>query len=179
MRTVVAVLLLAGAAPLFGQYGPPARDLDEAVQFVRELSRQLEPAIKEAREQAIVFGLVARATNKLVGKEPATEVAAAKELIDNFIEQRDRAGTELSRENQKTLASVMQELQLAQPPYAIPALRERLHHEFVHPLERKALRDLQRVGQMKNEWEMLMQRHVESLDRAIMAGVEATAAPVQ
>ena len=179
MKTTVALFLLLGAAPLFGQYAPPARDLDEAIEYVRELTRQLEPAIKEARDQAHVFGLVARAANKLSGKEPATELAAAKELIDNFVEQRERSGNELSRENLKTLASVRQELELAQPPYAILALRDRLHHEFVHVLERKALRDLQRVDQMKAEWEVLMQRHVQAFDRTVMSGIEITAAPVQ
>lgn len=179
MRTIVALFLCLGAAPLFGQYNPPARDIDEAVRYVSELTRQLEGALKETREQAAVFGLVARAHNRLVGKEPATELASAKKLIDDFLDQRERAGVELSRENLKTLATVRQELELAQPPYALPALRERLHHEFVHPLERQALRDLQRIEMMEQEWAVLVQRHLDPIRKSIMSGVETTAAAVK
>ncbi len=176
MRTILALFLLLGVPPLFGQYAPPARDLDEAVKYMNELTRQLEPALKEARDQAYVFGLVARATNRLAGKEPAQEVSAAKKLIDDFLDARERSGVELSRENAKTIASVRQELELAQPPYAIAALRERLHHEFVHPLERKALRDLERIEQLRMEWEFLHERHVKMLEKSILSGVQTTAA---
>lgn len=104
MKTTLA-LCLAFAFPLFAQYGPPAKDLDEAQFFVREIHRQLEPAMTEARDRATVFALVARVQNKLVGKEPASEVSDALQMIDEFYESRRRAAKEISRENRKTLKS--------------------------------------------------------------------------
>ncbi|HVG25001.1 MAG TPA: hypothetical protein VND45_12650 [Thermoanaerobaculia bacterium] len=175
MKTIVALFVFFGTIPLFGQYNPPARDIEEATKYVVELSRQLEPAMKEARDQAVVFTVVARAHNMLLGKEPAAELTSAKKILDDFLEQRERSGNELSRENLKTLASVRQELELAQPPYAIAALRERLHHQFVHPLELQALRDLQRMEQMEKDFAMIVERHFAPVRRATMSGIEITA----
>jgi hypothetical protein len=179
MRTILALFALLVAFPLSAQYGPPAKDLEEAQFFLRELQRQIEPAINEARDQAVVFGLVARVHTRLVGKEPATELSDGIKLIDDFLERRHRAGNELSRENEKTLASVRRELELAQPPYAILALRDRLHHEFVHNLERQALKNLQRVEQMQSEWMVLEQRQFKPLRDAVMSGVTITASEVK
>jgi hypothetical protein len=179
MKHLLALSLLFGAVSLSAQYGPPARDLEEAQFFLRELQRQIEPAITEARDQAIVFGLVSRVHNKLIGKEPATEISDGIKLIDDFLDRRHRAANELSRENVKTLASVRKELELAQPPYAILALRDRLHHEFVHNLERQALKNLQRVEQMESEWSVLQQRQFKPLRDAVMSGVTITASEVK
>lgn len=142
---------------------------------MQELRRQLEPAMNDARDQAEVFHLVARATNKLIGKLPASEITDAIKLLDDYIERRERASKPLSRENVKTIASVRKELELAQPPYAIPALRERLHHEFVHNLERQSLANLKRIEQLKEEWAFLVERSMDPATREVLSGVAAAA----
>jgi hypothetical protein len=172
MKLTIALCLLL-ASTLFGQYGPPAKDLEDASFFMQELRRQLEPAITEARDQAEVFHLVARMHNKLIGKEPATEISNAMKMLDEYVERRTRP---LSRENLQTITSVRKELELQQPPYSVPALRERLHHEFVHNLERQALKNLKSIERLEGEWEMFVKAHVERVKRETMAGVTVTAA---
>ena len=154
IRAIVVLFLLAGTVPLFAQYGPPAKDLDDAQQILEEIERQLAPAVSEARERAEVLSVIARAHNRLEGALPATEIGAALEDIATFLERRDRNDQPLSRENQKAIDSVRKELELASnPPYAIAALRERLHHEFVHPLERQVLANLADLEQLEQVWE--------------------------
>ena len=176
MRTTLALCLLFASAPLFAQYGPPAKDLDDAFFFMQEIRRQIEPAVNEARDQAEVFHLVSRAHNKLIGKEPATEVSAAIAMLDEYLERRERGGRVLSRENHRTIESVRKELELQQPPYTILALRERLHHEFVHNLERQALKNLKSIERLEAEWEMFVQRNIKPVKSETMAGVTVTAA---
>lgn len=153
-RVMVALVLLAGVTPLFAQYGPPARDLEDAQQILKEIERQLTPAVLEARDRAEVLDVIAKAHNRLEGALPATEISSAIKDIDTYVERRMNVEHELSRENQKVLDSVRKELELASnPPYAIAALRERLHHEFVHPLERQVLRNLAEMEQLNQIWE--------------------------
>jgi hypothetical protein len=174
MKKLLALLAFA-ASPLFAQYGPPAKDLEDAQFYMREILRQLEPAMTETREQAVVFALVARAHNMLIGKEPAEEIARAMKSLDDFMERRERGGKELSRENLKTILSIRKELELAQPPYDILALRERLHHEFVHPLELQALANLAKVENLEGQWQMFVSRWLEPIKKDTMNGVRATA----
>jgi len=171
MKTTLAVCLVLVSTTLSAQYGPPAKDLDEAQFFMREIQRQIEPAVTEARDRAVVLGILTRAQNKLIGKEPASEISDAIRAIDDFLYRREQSGKELSRENLKTLAAVRKELEIQQPPYAVLALRERLHHEFVHPLESQSLKDLQAIERLQMEWEAFIERHVKPLDREVMSAV--------
>jgi hypothetical protein len=175
MKITIALWLLLAASPLFAQYGPPAKDLDEAQFFMREIQRQLEPAVTEARDRAAVFSAVTRAHNKLIGKEPAAEVSDAIKVIDDFLYRRKQSGKELSRENLKTLDSVRKELELAQPPYAIPVLYERLHHAFVHNLERQVLKDMADIERLRGEWDSFALRLLKPTYNEGIAGVTAAA----
>lgn len=175
MKTTLALCLVFVSTTLFAQYGPPAKDLDEAQFFMREIQRQLEPAMNEVRDRAAVFATVARAHNRLVGKEPASEISDAMKIVDDFVDRRRRSGKELSRENQKTLDSVHKELELAQPPYAIAALRERLHHEFVHPLERQVLKDMGDLERLKQLGEAFVARFIAPTVQEGMAGLTIAA----
>ncbi|MGZ5442736.1 MAG: hypothetical protein ACXW5U_12010 [Thermoanaerobaculia bacterium] len=76
MKITIALCLLIASSPLFAQYGPPAKDLDEALFFMKEIQRQLEPAVAEARERAVVFKLVGNVQNKLIGNGAARHAAA-------------------------------------------------------------------------------------------------------
>ncbi|HEX7830547.1 MAG TPA: hypothetical protein VF787_12875 [Thermoanaerobaculia bacterium] len=172
---IALLLVMAATLPLSAQYGPPAKDLEEASFYVREITRQIEPAITEARDQAEVFETVSRATNRLAGVKPAEELAAAIKIIDDYLERRERRERPLSRENERSIASVRKELELAQPPYAIGALRERLHHEFVHNLERQALRNLARLEALELQWTNLRARLLDPCEKDILRGVRETA----
>ena len=116
-----------------------------------------------------------RVHNRLIGKEPAAEISDAMKVVDDFLDRRARSGKELSRENQKTVDSVRKELDLAQPPYAIGALRERLHHEFVHPLERQVLKDMNDLERLKQSWEGFVSRFVTPTYQEGLAGLAMAA----
>jgi hypothetical protein len=175
-RVIVALFLLSGAVPLFAQYGPPARDLDDAQQILKEIERQLTPAVAEAREQAEVLNVIAKAHNQLEGALPATEITSAIKIIDDYLERLDRNEHELSRENRKTIDSVRKELELASnPPYAIPALRERLHHEFVHPLEREVLANLADLNQLEQTWNRFLMSQMARAREESMGAIATVA----
>ena len=176
MRTIAAVCLLLIAGPLCAQYGPPAKDLEDAQFYMRDLMRQLEPAITEARDLAQVYKLVTGIHTRIVGKQPDLETEEAIKDIDRFIERREESGKPLSQDNLKILGSVRKEIELAaQPPYPIAALRERLHHEFVHPLERQALTNLRLIEQLETQWRMFTTRFIDEVKKETMNAVTITA----
>jgi len=178
MRTTIALCLLVASIPLCAQYGPPAKDLEDALFFMREIQRQVEPAVLEARDRAAVFVLVARMHTKLIGKEPATEVSDAIRSIDDFLYRREQSGKALSQQNLKTLMSVRKELEIVQPPYAIPALRDRLHHEFVHNLERQVLKDMHNNERLQTEWDSFVRRLLKPTYSEGLSGVTLTATEI-
>jgi hypothetical protein len=175
MKIVVASLMIVASFPLFAQYGPPAKDLEEAKFFVREIARQIEPPLNEARDQLAVLTLVAKVTNRLAGLKPAEEIADGLKMIDDFLERRERMERPLSRENAIAIMSVRTELELQQPPYSNGALRERLHHEFVHPMEREALGNKAKIDALLQQWQMLVMRHIGPFDLELMSAVREVA----
>jgi hypothetical protein len=180
MKITIALCLLFVSATLSAQYGPPAKDLEEGLFFLKEIQRQLEPAVNEARERAVVFKLVANVQTRLIGRDPGTEISDAIRSIDDFFYRRRQSARTLSPENLKTLESVRKELELQQPPYTIVALRERLHHEFVHPLQMKVLTDMRDIERLKSEWENFVGRHLRPTYDEGLAGITvATKEPGQ
>jgi len=176
MRTRMLLLLLLCACPLFAQYGPPAKDLEDAQFFMREITRQLEPALTEARDTAQVFSVVARAHNYLTGRQPSDELDLAKKALNDFLDRREMAGKPLSRENQKTMDSVLKELELgSQPPVNVLALRERLHHAFVHNLERQCLKNQRALQTLEEDWKRLVLMGFEPTYKETMTGIAETA----
>src|SRR5689334_11608528 len=176
MRTTLLTLLLLCACPLFAQYGPPAKDLEEAQFFMREITRQMEPALTEARDTAQVFTVVAKAHNYLINKQPADELDLARKALVDFLDRREKAGKPLSRENQRTMDSVLKEIELgSQPPVNVPALRERLHHEFVHNLERQCLKNKRALEELEEAWKRLVLMGFEPTYKETMNGIAETA----
>lgn len=143
--SMASVLL---AASLFGQYGPPARDLDEAVRLLQEVQRQIEPAVAAARDEAAVLNVITRAQNELKGNQPVTAVDSALNIVDEFVERREKNDRDFSRDLRRTLASVRREIEQARvPPHSLEETRERLHHQYVHPLQRQVMRNAQHLQQ--------------------------------
>ncbi len=175
MRIIVAMLVVLASCPLFAQYGPPVDDLDDAALALREFAPQLERPFNEARDQAQVLNVIAKATNRLAGLKPAEEVAFGLKIIDDFLEVRERQSKPLSRENLNSLMTVRKELELQQPPYSVVALRERLHHEFVHPMEREALANKAKVETLLSLWEAFRIRNVEMFNRELMTAIREVA----
>lgn len=143
---------------------------------MREMSRQFEPALNEARDTAQLFSLVAKAHNYLIGKQPADELDLARKLLVDFLDRRERAGHPLSRENQHTIDSVIKEIELgSQPPVNVLALRERLHHEFVHNLERQCIKNQRALQAMEETWGHLVAVGFTPTYRETMNGIAETA----
>ena len=146
--------------------------LNEALKF-------MEKPVTVVREKAAVLALIARVQNTLMGKESA-EITDAKKLIDDFLDRRERADKPLAIENMRTVASVRQELEHASVTNAPPlVLRERLHHEFVHPLQREVMRSIQDLEKIEQEFAYFRSRHMEFAVRESMGAIGSALSDVK
>jgi hypothetical protein len=174
MRIIVALFVLAAASPLVAQYsGPPPETLQDSARVLNEALRFMEKPVIAARDKASILVVVAMVQNTLVGNESA-EITDAKKIIDDFLDRRERADKPLSPENMRTIVSVRQELEHASATNAPPlVLRERLHHEFVHPLQREVMRSVRELELIEQEFSHFRSRHLEFAMRDSIGAIGA------
>lgn len=147
--------------------------------MLREALQQMENAVHKVRDDAAILSLISRVQNRLLGKEAAGEMTDGMKLIDEFIERRERQNRPLSPDHMRLLMSVRKELEVAHaPPYPTFALRERLHHDFIHPLQREVMRNVHHIEQFENDYEMFHSRHLEFALRESMGAIAAALSDV-
>ena len=93
--------------------------------------------------------------------QPARDVFDAQQMV-----RAQERGAPLDRELRTMFAAarkILDDARVGPPLSDITAIRERLHHNFIHPLQRRAM---QTVGQL----DTIIRMHVESPLRRLGAG---------
>src|SRR5438128_4377101 len=140
--------LLAGAifaAPAMAQ---PARDVYDAQQMVRAQERDMQPVLAQMRELATVLGVFANVQQKLIGAQTRTALDDAIRVFDDYNSDAQARGAPLDREIRTMLTAarkILDDARVGPPLSDVTAIRERLNHNFIHPLQRRAV---QTIGQI-------------------------------
>ena len=144
----MSLSLLATAILAIPAMAQPARDIYDAQQMVRSQERDMQPVLAQVRELGTVLGMFANVQQKLIGSQPRTALDDAIRVIDDYMQDAQARGAPLDRELRSMLTTARKMLDDARigPPLSdVTSLRERLHHNYIHPLQRRAL---QTTGQI-------------------------------
>ena len=158
MRTALTLAIVLSTPSLFAQYGPPARDLRDAVRMLQETQRQIDPAIAVVRDEVAVLNSLAKAEKQLKEAQPMSSFDDATKVIDEYLQHRRAVDPPLSRELQRTVDEARRILEATRPMMNVPAARERLHHEIVHPLQRQVVRSAGELQQISQQLQFMSQR---------------------
>lgn len=144
-RALIVVLLLFPSTSVFAQYGPPARDLRDAVRMLQEVQRLIEPAIAAVRDDTAVLAALAKAEKQMKDAQPMTSFDDAEKTINEFLEHRNAMPEPMSKELERTIAEAQRVLRDGRSLMNVRMTREKLHHEVVHPLQRQVLRNVDQL----------------------------------
>jgi hypothetical protein len=174
MKNANIVLLLSLlAVPLSAQYVPPARDFQEASRLASECVRAVEPGLASMREQHEVLTLFNRVQRQL-SDDNAGALTSAIDSIDEWVRMRQQSDKPISRDMQRQIDRVRELIVLAQngpPPTDLRVLRENIHHDHIHALQKLVLTNAGQLQQFADS-QMALERLVRAL---ITASVNAAA----
>ena len=147
-RTISVVAVLFFACSAFAQFMPPARDLRDVQALTAEYQRLTTPALAEPMKWAEGLSLIT-SVHVSLRNEPALPA------IDNALEKIRAWETKHERDDPPPPKEVVRYVKLTKtwledaksgPPPSLYAIREQIHHEVMHPMQRYVL---QMVDQMQ------------------------------
>lgn len=146
-RRLLAFALALVTMPLFAQSDDRARTLEELNDHVNQFQRNVMPALAAAQEQAHVLGLMSKIQKRLMEQEPRRAVDDSLDDLDEFVRREEN----LSDDSQRRIAQVKQWLLDTRFGPALTdagPVREKIHHEVVHVLQRQVARSATQIAQM-------------------------------
>lgn len=158
MRGAVTLTIILSTSSVLAQYGPPARDLRDAVRMLQETQRQIDPVIAIVRDEVAVLNSLSKAEKQLKDAQPMSSFDDATKVIDEFVQHRGAVDPPLSRELRRTIDDARRILEATRPMMNVPTARERLHHEIVHPLQRQVMRSAGELQQISQQLQFMSQR---------------------
>jgi len=178
-RAILALLLLIPAGSLFVQYGPPARDLRDAVKMLQEVHRLIEPALSAVRDDTAVLNAIAKAEKQLKDPQPMSSFDDATKVLNEFEEHRNAVEPAISRDLQRVIETARRIIAEGRATMNVAAAREKLHHDVVHPLQRQVVRNIDQLQQVIQQLNFMSQRStVQTVPEALNAvGYASTDAP--
>lgn len=171
--TLVAVTILALATTASAQYVPPARDINEATRMITEVGRALQPVLNQAKEHAAVATLLQKVQRQLAD-DNAGALTAAMDSIDEYLRQRESADQPNSRDMLRHIEAVrakIEQQKLLPSTNDLKPLREDIHHEHVHPLQKIVLGDANAYQQLSDSLDQL-KRLLQTTTRAAISAAE-------
>ncbi len=179
MKRSLLILATLIPASLFAQYGPPARDLRDAVKMLQDVQRLIDPAITAVRDDTAVLNALAKAEKQLKDPQPMSSFDDATKVIDEFVERRAGIDPPLSRDLRISIDAARRILAETRPTMNASAAREKMHHQVVHPLQRQVIRNVDQLQQLSQQLQFMSQRMTNSaLPEALnAAGYASTDVP--
>jgi hypothetical protein len=126
-----------------GVQAQPVRDILDAQEAVRAHARDMQPALDQVKELAQVLNMFANVQRTLTD-EPQAYMAFDKVIrdIDEYTVPAARRNAPLDRETRAAIESTRRLIEGARngAPYgSLADLREKIHHNTIHALQRRAL----------------------------------------
>ena len=180
MKNVTIVTLLSLLAlPLAAQYVPPARDFQEATRLATECARAIEPGLASIREQNELLVLFNRVQRQLAD-DNAAALTSAIDAIDEWERQRIESDKATSRDTKRLLDRVRELVKLAKngpPPNDLRELRETIHHDVIHALQRTVLTNATQLqafaDSQENQQRMIRMLVASAISAASTGSIEA------
>jgi len=176
-RLIWSLGALALALSASAQYMPPARDLNDVQRLTTEYQRLTSAALTEP-------GRYADALNLITGVHVSLREGPALPAIDNALDKINKYLEKHERDDPPLPKDVLRYINLAKtwledakmgPPPELLELRERIHHEIMHPMQRYLLQQIETMQQVSNQIDVLsrtLQMRIVGL-----AGAAASASP--
>jgi hypothetical protein len=173
-RAIGGLSLLFLAASIHAQYAPPARDLQDVSRLTAEYQRLTKDAMAEPVRYAEGLGVLTSAHTALRDGPVLQALDSALNRIEDYERRHERDDPPIPRDVQrffKLAKTWIQDVKMGPPPADTLELRERIHHELIHPMQRNLLAQVQQMQQIA----LSFQSMANGLDARITACV-ATAA---
>ena len=152
--TIFAVILLASSVPAGAQ---PVKDVIDAQEAVRQQIRDMQPAVQQIREMTQLLQAFARVQRELSdGSQPGIAIDKARSVLEDYDSESSRRGSLLDRDTRAIVDRVRRDLDAAHNGAMvanIADLRERIHHNAIHPLQRRAIQMAARVDAIIGSYE--------------------------
>ena len=176
---ILTLMLLGPAGSVFAQYGPPARDLRDAVRMLQETQRLIEPAIAAVRDDTAVLNAIAKAEKQLKDPQPMSSFDDATKVLTEFEDHRNAVEPPISRDLQRVIESARRIIAEGRTTMNVAVAREKLHHDVVHPLQRQVMRNVDQLQQLIQQLNFMSQRSTfQAIPEALNAvGYASTDAP--
>jgi len=173
-RALCGLSLLFLAASIHAQYAPPARDLQDVSRLTAEYQRLTKEAVAEPLRYAEGLSVLTSAHAALRDGPVPMALDSALNRIEEYERRHERDDPPLPRDVQrffKLVKTWIQDTKMGPAPADTLELRERIHHEAIHPMQRNLLAQVQQMQQVA----LAFQQMANGLDARITACV-ATAA---
>src|SRR5579859_7992928 len=153
----------------------PVKDVADAEEAVRAHIRDMQPALLQIREMTNVLQAFARVQRDLSdATQPGIAIDKARGELDDYVSESHRRGALLDRETRGTIEYARRELDAAHNASAlvnVNDLREKIHHNVIHPLQRRTLQMTQRANAI-----ITMYMGLANTFRAADEGIDASLA---
>lgn len=170
----VALALSASA-----QYMPPARDLQDVQRLTTEYQRLTAPALQEPARYADALVLITSVHVSLREGPALPAIDNALEKINLYLSKHEKDDPPLPKDVLRyiNLAKTWLEDAKMGPPPDLLSLRERIHHEIMHPMQRHLLQQIELMQQVANGIDALSRSMQTRI--VVAAGAAASASPEQ
>jgi hypothetical protein len=149
------ILAVLGAATASAQ---PIRDMVDALAAARAHEREMQPAIEQVREYGLVLNMYGNVQRELSNAtQPQIAFDKAISDIDEYLADVARRGAPLDRDLRLTIDRTRRFLDTARNPPVqdVTVIRETIHHNTIHPLQRRALMLARQVEGLIRTYETL------------------------
>jgi len=169
------VLSLALSAS--AQYMPPARDLSDVGRLTAEYQRLTAPALQEPGKYADALVLITSVHVSLREGPALPAIDNALEKIHQYQSKHEKDDPPLPKDVVRyvNLAKTWLEDAKMGPSPDLLTLRERIHHEIMHPMQRYLLQQIELMQQVSNQIDALSR--ATQMRIAGIAGAAANASP--
>ena len=174
-RTLLVFALLFVSASAGAQFMPPARDLPDVARLTGEYQRLIAGAISDTGRYADGLLLVANVHSTLRDGPANLALENALATIDAYLRRHEKDDPPLPRDvtRQVKLVKTWIEDTRSGPPLSDTlALRERIHHEVMHPMQVAMLIQAKQMQEIVQAFQLM----TNMLDLRITAAISAASA---
>jgi len=176
-QTLWATAFLFFALPSSAQFMPPARDLGDVQRLTAEYQRLTTSALGEPARWAEALSLITSVHVSLRQGPELPAIDSALEKIRAYEAKRERDDPPLPRDIVRYVKLVKTWLEDAKmgPPPNLYALREQIHHEVMHPMQRLLLSMVEQMQSIANSFQAMSSAMQSRI--GVVVGAAASASP--
>lgn len=169
MRSLLLFVVTLVALPSFGQYIPPARDRAEAMRLIPACNAALKPVLNGFKEDADLMLVVINVQRRLAG-DNLSAIDAALDALDEFVSEHAEGMQPDTKRHIEVIQQRLKTAKMGTAPTNLSQLREEIHHEHIHPIQRLLITDANTLQQLADQESVLL-RMMSGLQQSLTAAV--------